>query len=150
MKPAPLEYVAASTAEEALAALARFDGNARLLHGVAGHAGVFSTGMDLARFAAVWLRSGMGPSGQWVQPATMGRFLVKGPRTGSRLLGWDTWSAAAAAAIAPLLLNVKDMLAPQAYLRITSIGIEDPIGYVIRPGKRPKLLSEDARPDCST
>jgi hypothetical protein len=33
MKPAPLEYLAASTAEEALAALARFDGNARLLGG---------------------------------------------------------------------------------------------------------------------
>ena len=31
----------------------------------------------------------------------------------------------------PLLLNVKDMLAPQAYLRVTSIGVADPIGYVI-------------------
>jgi iron(III) transport system permease protein len=31
----------------------------------------------------------------------------------------------------PLLLNVRDLLAPQAYLRITSIGIDDPIGYVI-------------------
>lgn len=31
----------------------------------------------------------------------------------------------------PLLLNVKDMLAPQAYLRITSIGLADPMGYVI-------------------
>lgn len=31
----------------------------------------------------------------------------------------------------PLLLNVKDMLAPQAYLRVTSIGIADPMGYVI-------------------
>lgn len=31
----------------------------------------------------------------------------------------------------PLLLNVKDMLAPQAYLRITSIGLNDPMGYVI-------------------
>jgi hypothetical protein len=31
----------------------------------------------------------------------------------------------------PLLLNVKDMLAPQAYLRITSVGISDPMGYVI-------------------
>jgi iron(III) transport system permease protein len=30
----------------------------------------------------------------------------------------------------PLVLNVTNMLAPQAYLRITSIGIEDPIGYV--------------------
>ena len=31
----------------------------------------------------------------------------------------------------PLLLNVKDMLAPQAYLRVTSIGLADPMGYVI-------------------
>ena len=31
----------------------------------------------------------------------------------------------------PLLLNVNTMLAPQAYLRITSIGITDPMGYVI-------------------
>jgi CubicO group peptidase (beta-lactamase class C family) len=66
------------------------DQNAVAMGGVAGHAGVFSTGMDLARFAAVWLRSGAGPTGQWVRPETMGRFLVKGPHTGSRLLGWDT------------------------------------------------------------
>ena len=31
----------------------------------------------------------------------------------------------------PLLLNVNNMLAPQAYLRIASIGINDPMGYVI-------------------
>jgi iron(III) transport system permease protein len=31
----------------------------------------------------------------------------------------------------PLMLNVNNMLAPQAYLRITSIGISDPMGYVI-------------------
>lgn len=31
----------------------------------------------------------------------------------------------------PLLLNVNNMLAPQAFLRITSIGIGDPMGYVI-------------------
>ncbi|MCC6531018.1 MAG: iron ABC transporter permease [Burkholderiales bacterium] len=31
----------------------------------------------------------------------------------------------------PLVLNTTNMLAPQAYLRITSIGIEDPVGYVI-------------------
>jgi iron(III) transport system permease protein len=30
----------------------------------------------------------------------------------------------------PLVLNQTNLLAPQAYLRITSIGIEDPIGYV--------------------
>ena len=31
----------------------------------------------------------------------------------------------------PLLLNVNAMLAPQAYLKITSVGIADPMGYVI-------------------
>jgi iron(III) transport system permease protein len=31
----------------------------------------------------------------------------------------------------PLLLNVNTMLAPQAYLRITSVGLNDPMGYVI-------------------
>ncbi len=31
----------------------------------------------------------------------------------------------------PLLLNVNNMLAPQGYLRITTIGINDPMGYVI-------------------
>lgn len=67
------------------------DQNAVAMGGVAGHAGVFSTGMDLAHYAAVWLRSGVGPKGDaWVRPETMRRFLVKGPRTGSRLLGWDT------------------------------------------------------------
>jgi iron(III) transport system permease protein len=31
----------------------------------------------------------------------------------------------------PLLLNVTNMLAPQAYLKITTVGISDPMGYVI-------------------
>ncbi len=31
----------------------------------------------------------------------------------------------------PLVLHQTNLLAPQAYLRITSIGIEDPVGYVI-------------------
>jgi carbon-monoxide dehydrogenase medium subunit len=51
MKPAPLEYVAASTAEEALAALARFDGAARLLAG--GQSLVPLLSMRLVRPAAV-------------------------------------------------------------------------------------------------
>ncbi len=66
------------------------DQNAAAFGGVAGHAGVFSTGMDLARFAQVWLRDGMGPKGPWVQPATMRQFLTRGPRSGTRLLGWDS------------------------------------------------------------
>lgn len=31
----------------------------------------------------------------------------------------------------PLVLGVSNMLAPQAYLRITSLGIDDPLGFVI-------------------
>ncbi|MEK6709482.1 MAG: ABC transporter permease subunit, partial [Nitrospinota bacterium] len=31
----------------------------------------------------------------------------------------------------PLLLNVTQMLGPQAYLRITTIGVQDPMGYVL-------------------
>ena len=66
------------------------DQNAAAFGGVAGHAGVFSTGRDLARFAQVWLRDGVGTSGRWVQPATLRQFLIRGPRSGTRLLGWDS------------------------------------------------------------
>jgi CubicO group peptidase (beta-lactamase class C family) len=66
------------------------DQNAAAFGGVAGHAGAFSTAEDLARFAQVWLRDGMGPDGPWVKPATMRQFLTKGPRSGTRLLGWDS------------------------------------------------------------
>src|SRR5688500_7460824 len=66
------------------------DQNAAAFGGVAGHAGVFSTGTDLARFAQAWLRDGMGPRGPWVSSATMRQFLTTGPRSGTRLLGWDS------------------------------------------------------------
>jgi CubicO group peptidase (beta-lactamase class C family) len=66
------------------------DPNAAILGGAAGHAGIFATGMDLARYAQVWLRGGVGPHGQWVSPSTLKRFLTRGPNSGPRLLGWDT------------------------------------------------------------
>jgi CubicO group peptidase (beta-lactamase class C family) len=67
------------------------DQNAAAFGGVAGHAGVFSTARDLATFAQVWLREGIGTTGRpWVKPATMRQFLSKGPRSGTRLLGWDS------------------------------------------------------------
>jgi CubicO group peptidase (beta-lactamase class C family) len=66
------------------------DPNAAILGGAAGHAGVFSTGMDLARYAQVWLREGAGPHGQWVSARTVKRFLTRGANSGPRLLGWDT------------------------------------------------------------
>jgi CubicO group peptidase (beta-lactamase class C family) len=66
------------------------DPNARRLGGVAGHAGLFSTGMDLARFAQAWLRDGQGRAGPWVSPATLQQFLRRSPQAGTRALGWDT------------------------------------------------------------
>jgi beta-N-acetylhexosaminidase len=66
------------------------DPNAAMLGGAAGHAGIFTTGMDLARYAQVWLRNGVGPRGPWVTPAPIRRFLSPGANTGPRLLGWDT------------------------------------------------------------
>jgi CubicO group peptidase (beta-lactamase class C family) len=66
------------------------DPNAAILGGTAGHAGIFATGMDLARYAQVWLRQGAGPNAQWVSPSTIKRFLTRSANSGPRLLGWDT------------------------------------------------------------
>ena len=66
------------------------DENAFLLGGVAGHAGLFSTGADLARFAQVWLRGGSSLTGSWVKSATLKEFLRRSPQSGTRALGWDT------------------------------------------------------------
>ena len=66
------------------------DPNAVVFGGAAGHAGIFSTGMDLAHYAQVWLRNGVGPHGQWVSPSTIRQFLTRGVNSGPRLLGWDT------------------------------------------------------------
>jgi CubicO group peptidase (beta-lactamase class C family) len=66
------------------------DPNAVVFGGAAGHAGIFSSGMDLARYAQVWLRNGVGPGGQWVTPATIRQFLTRTANSGPRMLGWDT------------------------------------------------------------
>jgi CubicO group peptidase (beta-lactamase class C family) len=66
------------------------DQNAVVFGGIAGHAGVFSTASDLARFAQVWLRGGAGPNGTWVRKETIDLFLTRSPRSGTRVLGWDT------------------------------------------------------------
>ena len=67
------------------------DRNARDLGGVAGHAGLFSTASDLARFAQWWLNEGETASGsQLVAPAVLRSFLDHGPASGTRLLGWDS------------------------------------------------------------
>lgn len=66
------------------------DDNANLLGGVAGHAGLFSTGADMARFAQAWLRDGRAADGPWVSASAMREFLHRSARSGSRALGWDT------------------------------------------------------------
>jgi serine-type D-Ala-D-Ala carboxypeptidase len=66
------------------------DDNANLLGGVAGHAGLFSTGDDLAHFAQTWLRMGSTPAGPWVSAAAMREFLKRSTQSGSRMLGWDS------------------------------------------------------------
>lgn len=71
------------------------DDNAFLLGGVSGHAGLFSTGLDLARFAQIWLRNGALPRSEkfWVQPTTMQQFLARLPGE-KRALGWEVPEAA--------------------------------------------------------
>jgi CubicO group peptidase (beta-lactamase class C family) len=65
------------------------DRNAATLGGVSGHAGVFSTGYDLARFAAGWLRAAAG-RGDWLKRSTVAEFLAHSTSSGTRVLGWDT------------------------------------------------------------
>ncbi|MBI4588231.1 MAG: DUF1343 domain-containing protein [Candidatus Rokubacteria bacterium] len=66
------------------------DGNARLLGGVAGHAGLFSTADDLARFCRMLVTEGRGPSGQILTSATL-KAMWSPMEVGevARGLGWD-------------------------------------------------------------
>ena len=70
------------------------DANAAKLGGVAGHAGAFSTAMDVARFAQVMLGDGALPHGRRVARAeTVRLFTTRVPPPGggreSRALGWQ-------------------------------------------------------------
>ena len=65
------------------------DPNAMLLGGVAGHAGLFSTVGDLAKFLAMMLAEGQ----KWVKPETVALFTRRQAEASSRGLGWDTRSA---------------------------------------------------------
>jgi CubicO group peptidase (beta-lactamase class C family) len=64
------------------------DQNAARLGGVAGHAGLYATGADLARFAQFMLRRGRGPDGAvLVRAGVVDTFLRRG--AGNRALGWE-------------------------------------------------------------
>jgi CubicO group peptidase (beta-lactamase class C family) len=71
------------------------DQNAARLGGVAGHAGLFASGADLARFAQFILREGAVPGGRLVRAETVRAFTARAtdPRQGTaqeaRALGWQ-------------------------------------------------------------
>ncbi|OFW10678.1 MAG: hypothetical protein A3H27_11285 [Acidobacteria bacterium RIFCSPLOWO2_02_FULL_59_13] len=67
------------------------DENAWVMGGVAGHAGLFSTAGDLARFCRMMLAEGRTNGSQLVQAATIGEFTRAWPAAegAPRGLGWD-------------------------------------------------------------
>jgi CubicO group peptidase (beta-lactamase class C family) len=67
------------------------DENAFRLDGVAGHAGLFSSGRDLARFAQLYLRHGALDGVRVFDSATVATFTrVQDARRSHRALGWET------------------------------------------------------------
>jgi CubicO group peptidase (beta-lactamase class C family) len=70
------------------------DGSAFKLRGVSGNAGLFASGMDVARFAQFLMRGGTRPDGsRLLRSETVRSFTTKatdfGPRTEARALGWQ-------------------------------------------------------------
>jgi CubicO group peptidase (beta-lactamase class C family) len=65
------------------------DENADAMGGVAGHAGLFSSARDLARFAQFMLRARRGES-ELLSQTTVARFTRRYDTSSSRALGWDT------------------------------------------------------------
>ena len=69
------------------------DENAWLLDGVAGHAGLFSTATDLAKFAFMLTNGGKAQGQQFLKEKTIRLFTTRvDPEKHSRALGWDTKS----------------------------------------------------------
>lgn len=67
------------------------DENAYALGGVSGHAGLFSTGNDLARFARMYLNGGELDGTRIASPETIRRFTtVQDSTFSNRALGWET------------------------------------------------------------
>lgn len=68
------------------------DENAFSLGGVAGHAGLFSTAGDLAKFSQMMLNGGIYGWKRFFKPATVSSFTSRAylDSTSSRALGWDT------------------------------------------------------------
>jgi CubicO group peptidase (beta-lactamase class C family) len=59
-----------------------------MLNGVAGHAGLFSTAGDLAKFLQMLLQKGYYQGKQYIKPETVELFTKKHSDDGDRGLGW--------------------------------------------------------------
>ena len=68
-----------------------YDEIGRRLDGVAGNSGAFSTGRDLARFAAMIASEGRLGDVRIYEPRTVRAFLAPQPRAGTRALGWEVY-----------------------------------------------------------
>jgi CubicO group peptidase (beta-lactamase class C family) len=65
------------------------DQGAAMHGGIAGHAGLFSTGNDLAKLGQMWLNKGTYGGKQFFKPETIDLFTSKQYENSSRALGWD-------------------------------------------------------------
>jgi beta-N-acetylhexosaminidase len=66
------------------------DGNAFILDGVAGHAGLFSTASDLAVFMQMMLQKGKYAGKQFIKTSTVNNWTKPQLKESARGLGWDT------------------------------------------------------------
>ncbi len=83
------------------------DQNAARLNGVSGHAGLYSTGRELARIAQWYLgRGSLGSDARLLTPATVTTFTR--PGRGNRALGWETNDTTTTE-------NTGSLLSPEAY-----------------------------------
>ena len=73
------------------------DGNAWAIGGVSGHAGLFASARDLARFAQMLLNGGEFGGVRLLKPSTVARWTTVQDDLSSRALGWDTPSGESSA-----------------------------------------------------
>jgi len=66
------------------------DENAYAIGGISGHAGLFSSARDLAKFAQMLLNGGYYGGRRYVSPQTLKMFTSRYAPDDSRALGWDT------------------------------------------------------------
>ena len=88
----PLSWPCASTSEVPFLRGVVHDPTARRMDGVAGHAGLFSTAVDLSRFCRMLLNGGRLDGAQILSPATVQRMTAPATPSGMkevRGLGWD-------------------------------------------------------------